>query len=301
MIEIFDALQALVDALDEPAKKAGFALYYPPEAPHGELPVVTDRDTQYVSYAGDGSTLRVEFVGKTVGLYYAEVAADAVQKGDFTCLSKSLFEPETADMRDVKYTAEEFIETLSAKFAGGKKPQVKKKPSSVSKSDVRNGAFYDLPSLGNRFTALYPETRAAFLENINTYGEFLADEFFRQYGTPLILDTIRENNPQKMKKLFNFLNEMYDNGVNDVQSLIVVTILGELQNDEVLIANCVDYMSDELCVNVIRVNKYLASSSSKSARMRLEHPPRYKPKKAKRSGLLSNLMGGGMPGGGITG
>ena len=299
MIEISDALQTLNDELQEAVKSAGFALYYPQDAARNSLPVVTERDMQYVSYGGDGSTLRVEFAGNAIGLYYAEAAPDVAQKGDFTRLSLSLFEPETADVRDVRYIAEEFSDTLAAKFAGGKKPQVKKMPNAVSKTAVRNGAFYDLPSFGNRFTAVYQELRGAFKENIDTYGEFLAEDFFMRYGTPLVMDVIRENNPAKMKKLFNLLNEMYENGVNDVQSLIVVTILGGMNNDETLIARCVDYMSDEMCVNVIRVNKYLASSAGKSARMRLENPPRYKPKKEKRPGLLSNLMGGGGSGMGM--
>ena len=299
MIEISDALQTLNDELQEAVKSAGFALYYPQDAARNSLPVVTERDMQYVSYGGDGSTLRVEFAGNAIGLYFAEAAPDVAQKGDFTRLSLSLFEPETADVRDVRYIAEEFSDTLAAKFAGGKKPQVKKMPNAVSKTAVRNGAFYDLPSFGNRFTAVYQELRGAFKENIDTYGEFLAEDFFMRYGTPLVMDVIRENNPAKMKKLFNLLNEMYENGVNDVQSLIVVTILGGMNNDETLIARCVDYMSDEMCVNVIRVNKYLASSAGKSARMRLENPPRYKPKKEKRPGLLSNLMGGGGSGMGM--
>lgn len=293
MIEISEALQTLNDSLQDALKDAGFSPYYPPDTSRKELPVVTERDTQYVSYVADGSTLRVECAGNTIGLYYAEAAPDAVQKGDFTRLSLSLFEPETADARDVRYVAEEFSETLTAKFAGGKKPQTKKMPNAVSKTAVRNGAFYDLPSFGNRFTAIYPELRAAFKANIDTYDEFLAEDFFMHHGAPLVLEIIREGDPTKMKKLFNLLNEMYDNGVNDVQSLIVVTILGSMKNDETLIARCVDYMSDELCVNVIRVNKYLASSAGKSARMRLENPPRYKPKKGKKPNFLSNLMGGG--------
>ena len=292
MIEVSEALRTLTDDLQDAVKSAGFSLYYPQDAARNEVPVVTERDTQYVSYVADGSTLRVEFAGNAIGLYYAEAAPDVAQKGDFTRLSLSLFEPETADVRDVKYVAEEFSETLAAKFAGGKKPQVKKMPNAVSKSAVRNGAFYDLPSFGNRFTAIFPELRAAFKTNVDTYGEFLAEDFFMHYGTPLVLGIIRENNAAKMKKLFNLLNEMYENGVNDVQSLIVVTLLGSMNNDETMIANCVDYMSDELCVNVIRVNKYLASSAGKSARMRLENPPRYKPKKEKKPNFLSNLMGG---------
>ena len=95
-----------------------------------------------------------------------------------------------------------------------------------------------------------------------------------------------------MKKLFNLLNEIYDNGVNEVQSLIVVSILGSMYEDETLLANCVDYMNNDLCVNVIKVNKYLGAPGSKGIRMRLENPPRYKPKKQKKN-LFSSLLGMG--------
>ena len=297
MIEISEALKALADGMQDAAKRAGFVLWYPQGVDRGALPLTEERDTTYLTYSGENGTLRVEFGGNSVGLYYSETAADAAKKGDFTRLSLSLLEPEQADERDVRYIAEEFSETLDSKFAGGKKPQTNKKlPNAVSKAAVRNGAFYDLPSLGNRFTAIYPETRAAFKENIDAYGEFLAEDFFLHHGNKIVHGIIRENNPQKMRKLFNLLNEMYENGVNDVQSLIVVTILAE-GLDEQMLANCLDYMSDELCVNVIRVNKRLHSSGGKSARMRLENPPRYKPKKERKNNMFSSLMGGGgMPG-----
>lgn len=297
MIEISEAFETLADGMQDAAKRAGFTVWYPQGADRKTLPLTEERDTTYLTYSGESGTLRVEFGGNSVGLYYSETAADTAKKGDFSRLSLSLFEPEQAQERDVRYLAEEFSETIDSKFAGGKKPQTNKKlPNAVSKAAVRNGAFYDLPSLGNRFTAIYPETRAAFKENIDKYGEFLAEDFFQHHGNKIVHDIIRENNPQKMRKLFNLLNEMYDNGVNDVQSLIVVTILAE-RLDEQMLANCVDYMSDDLCVNVIRVNKRLHSSAGKSARMRLENPPRYKPKKERKNNMFSSLMGGGgMPG-----
>lgn len=294
MIEIREVLQILSDTLKSDIKKAGFSMYFPKGSDPAMLPVVEERSMQYLSFAGENSVLRIEYAGNTIGLYYAESAPDVAQKGDFTRLTLSLLEAENAEVKDVKYIAEEFAETIQAKFDGGKKPQTKKLPNAVSKTAVRNGAFYDLPSLGNRFTAIYPETRDAFKENIETYGEFLAEDFFKNHGNAVVLSIIRENNPQKMKKLFNLFNEIYENGINDVQSLIVVSILGEMNNDETMIANCVDYMSDELCLNVIRVNKFLASSAGKSAKMRLENPPRYKPKKDKKGGgLFSSLMGAG--------
>ena len=90
-----------------------------------------------------------------------------------------------------------------------------------------------------------------------------------------------------MRKLFNLLYEIYDDGTNEIQSIIAVTVLGELNNDQDLLANCVDYMSADMISPVVQVNKYLAKS--KSARMRLENPPKYKPKKAKKKNMFSTL------------
>ena len=67
--------------------------------------------------------------------------------------------------------------------------------------------------------------------------------------------------------------------------------LGNLGEDQTLLANCVDYMCDDLMGPVIKVNKYLHSSRGKSARAKLINPPVYKPKKAKRPGLMERMMG----------
>ena len=93
-----------------------------------------------------------------------------------------------------------------------------------------------------------------------------------------------------MKKLFNLLNDIYEDGTNETQSVIAVTILGSLENNQELLANCVDYMSEDMTAPVINVNKFLYSKSGKSARMRLENPPKYKPAKPnKNKGMMSRL------------
>ncbi len=296
MIEKSTVLSSVVNGLEKELKAAKFSLYYPDGADRHEFPEITENITSYVLFSGsENSSMMIEFSNKTLNLFYAESPAGETQKGDYTRLSSSLLDPDEADDSDIKYIIEDFSETIASKFSNGKKPQVKKLPNAVSKAAVRNGAFYDMSSFGSRITSTYPELRDKFKDNINAYGEFLPEEFFKSYGTPHIISIIKGGDPTKLKKLFNLLNEIYDNGTNDVQSLIVVSILGELKNDENLIARCVDYMGDELCVNVIRVNKYLYSPAGKSARMRLENPPKYKPKKQKKS-LMSSLMGGNQNG-----
>ena len=219
-------------------------------------------------------------------------------------MALSLLELGRADERDCKYIAGEFAEALE-KLLKVRKPGTvsssKKPPKSVSKKAIRNGdAYYDALSFANSFTGIYPELRAAFKENYDRHGsEFLPEEFFlRQGGNDVVMKTIRSGDQQQMKRLFNLFNDVYENGVNDVQSLVVVTIMGALKNDERLLASCVDYMSTDLAPVVIRVNALLATNAGKKAKKKLENPPLYKPKKEKKPGLFQQIMSGGgqMPG-----
>lgn len=68
------------------------------------------------------------------------------------------------------------------------------------------------------------------------YGEFLPEDFFMNYGTPKVLDVIKNGTEAERKKLFKLLNEVYEDGINDVQDVIAVTILGEMKNDKEMMA-----------------------------------------------------------------
>ena len=113
------------------------------------------------------------------------------------------------------------------------------------------------------------------------------------YGTPRVIAAINENRPATMKKLFQTLNEIYEDGTNDTQSLIAVSILGKLDNDQILLARCVDYMSETMAPPVIEVNRFLATPAGKKAQKKMQNPPPYKPKKKKKQGFLSQMMAGG--------
>jgi hypothetical protein len=252
-------------------------------------------------FSGEAGTLRVKLEDDRAALHFCE-SQDALE-GEYRQLSLSLLELETATERDCRYVADEFAEALREKFRKGRKgvPAAAKKgpPKSVSKTAIKNGdAYYDALSFGNSFTGIFPELRADYRANYERYGEFLPEEFFLGAGTATVMATIKRNDPAQMRRLFNLFNEVYENGVNDVQSLVAVTILGSLENDQTLLARCADYMSGDLAPVVIRVNRCLASD--KDARRRLENPPPYRPKKAKKPGFLQQLMGGGgqpgMPG-----
>ncbi len=247
-----------------------------------------------VAFSGEKGAVVFEHTDNKFIIYTGDTTDTADKK-----LSASLLDG-TASASDVKFIISEACETLNEKFA--KKTAVQKKPSqktpqTVSKAAVKNGSSYDANTLASKLCLVFPELRPYYKDNIAEYGEFMSEEFFDSYGTEKVIGAIKENHPQTMKKLFQVLNEIFEDGTNDTQSLIAVTILGKLNNDNILLANCVDYMSETMAPPVIEVNRYLASPAGKKAKMKLENPPAYKPKKEKKPGMFAQAMaqGGGMP------
>ena len=252
-------------------------------------------DKEYsVSFSGEKGAVTLEYSENKFFILSGDSVDTANKK-----LSASLLD-EDATPGDVKFIISEAQETLNEKFA--KKAVVAKKasqktPHTVSKAAVKNGSFYDANTLASKLCLVFPELRPYYKDNLSEYGEFMGEEFFTKYGTEKVIAAIKENNPQTMKKLFQVLNEIYEDGTNDTQSLIAVTILSNLNNDKILLARCVDYMSETMAPPVIEVNRYLASAAGKKAKKRLENPPAYKPKKEKKPGMFAQAMAqnGGMP------
>lgn len=284
----------VLSALEGPLASYGFQPL-PGEA--GAALTVND-NAAYALYAGEKGALKLQYQNERVELFAADDAETL--EADGKRLLVSLL-PGGADERDVKYVVSEMSETLETRFSQkvvAKKKQGPKVPQTVSKAAVKAGSFYDPNTLASKLCLVFPELRDAYKENLAQYEEFLAEEFFENYGTPRVIAAIKENKPATMKKLFQTLNEIYEDGTNDTQSLIAVTILGALDNDQVLLARCVDYMSETMAPPVIEVNKFLATGKGKKAKEKMKNPPAYKPKKKKKQGFLSQLMAGG--GGGIT-
>ena len=258
---------------------------------NGNFFTATENETSCV-YSGEKGCLKFVYADDRAGLYYA---ADIDSLGSAKKLVVSLL-PQSSDDRDVNYVVNEMSDSLEKNF--GKKAAAVKKVNNkanqtISKAAVKNGSFYDPNTLASKLCLVFPELRDHYKENLDTYGEFLAEEFFTKYGTEKVIEAIKENRPQTMKRLFQILNEIYEDGTNDTQSLIAVTILGELGNDQILLARCVDYMSETMAPPVIEVNRYLATASGKKARKKLLNPPAYKPKKQKKPGMFAQMMAGG--------
>lgn len=281
-----DLFKKVSQGITETAEKFGFS---------ADGAVTETGDSCTLIYKKEESVLTLQYENEIISLFFSEDAE--ADKSKAKRLEASLLSSDAAE-KDIKYVIGELNETLTTAF--GKKELAKKQnkaksaPQTVSKNAVKHGSFYDPNTLASRLCIVFPELRDSYKESIAEYGEFLAEDFFVKYGTPRVIAAIKENKPATMKKLFQVLNEVYEDGTNETQSLIAVTILGELNNDQILLAQCVDYMSETMAPPVIEVNRFLVSRGGQKARKKMENPPAYKPKKAKKKGFFDKMMSAGL-------
>lgn len=285
MADIREKVSAVLDGMSEALNKNGFSK-------------VNTQSDDVFAYESAKGTIKVTYEENKIFLFSSDYKYEETTEETYKRLALSLMD-ENSDDGDIKYIAGDFSETINENFGTKNVSQRRnnyKAPQSVSKAAVKGGQSYDAVTLANKLCQVYPELRQPLKDNIAEYGEFLAEEFFTAYANALVIDTVKKNEPQTMKKLFNILNELYDDGSNDVQDIIAVTILGELNNDTILLANCVDYMNETMAPVVIAVNRYLASAAGKKAKKKMLNPPPYKPKKEKRKGFMASIMeqGGGL-------
>lgn len=243
-----------------------------------------------VSFKGEKGVYRLVHDKETNILQFECAYEDNGEQTEYNTISRSLFELGVIDDRDVKSTANEIIDELERLFKVRKPVNLDKvkMPKSVSRTKAKNGLVsYDIDSLANRFGTLYPEFKDEIKKNVMAYGEFLPEEFFINYGTPKVLDVIKNGTDAERKKLFKMLNEVYEDGINDVQDVIAVTILGEMKNDKEMMAVADKYMTDYMAGAVHEVNKLTAKKNRYTKK--LKNPPAYKPKKNKTYSMANQL------------
>lgn len=200
----------------------------------------------------------------------------------FDTISKSLIELDRADEREAKSVSNEVLDEVQSLFASKKKVNLDKvkMPKAVSRTKAKNGVInYDVDSLANRFGVLYPEAKNDIKLNIANNGEFLPEDYFINHGNELVFNTMKNGSDADIKKLFRMLNEVYEDGTNEVQDVIGVTILGEIKGDKELMAVADKYMIKYMADPVHEINKITAKNNKYTKK--LKNPPAYKPKKKK--------------------
>lgn len=277
MLERKEALNALLKGCTEKFSENGFEL---------TASVTEENDSAYVEFSKGDLTIRLLSHDNLLDVM------EKVTDGEFVKTESNLLDLDDCDERSLKSLCNEINDTVVSSHGKKAKQAAKKAPATISKTAAKNGQAYDAYTLASRITALYPELKDALNDNVQTYSEFLGDDFFVNHANRYIMETIRYNDQKTLKKLFKILSDIYENGSNDVQDLVVVTILGELNNEKELLDRCLaEITDDDFKKTVEAVNAYLASSTGKKAKELMKNPPAYKPPKKKNGGMMSSLMG----------
>lgn len=275
-MELIEAYKIIEKYLADTNKELGFSR------------VNTDDDT--LTFKGNKGIYRFSLDKKSNILTIENAFEDNGEKTEFTSISKSLFELGSADERACRSAANEAIDEIKPIFATRKKANLEdvKMPKGISRGKAKSGLIsYDVDSLANRFGVLYPEFKGDIKQNIVDYGDFLPETFFKEVGTPKVIDVIKSGTETERRKLFKMLNEVYEDGTNEVQDIIGVSILGEMKNDLEMMAVANQYMSDYMAGPVREINKITGKKNKYTKN--LSNPPAYKPKKKKQSRFQSAL------------
>ncbi|MBQ7740814.1 MAG: hypothetical protein IJT65_06250 [Eubacterium sp.] len=248
----------------------------------------TAEEESAVVYTSDKGSYRLNYDSESSILAF-ECSYD--EGGEYNTISRSLLDTESIDDREVKSLSNDVVEDVEKLFKTNKKVNIEKvkMPKGVSRGKAKSGILsYDVDSLANRFGVLYPEYKEAIKENIAEYGEFLPETFFKEVGNEKILGVIKNGSEAEWKKLFKALNEVFEDGTNEVQDIIGVTILGEMKGDPDMMAVADKYMSEYMAGPVHEINK-LTKRNNRFTK-KLENPPAYKPKKKKKGFSLMNSL-----------
>lgn len=275
-MELSEAYRLMDKILGEQIKELGFSK--------------VKTETEQLSYKSDKGLFRIGYDAKSNIMSLECSYEDRGEETSYETISKSLFELENADERDCRSFANEVSDEIHSLFASRKKVDLDKikMPKAVSRSKAKNGVIsYDADSLANRFGVLYPDLKNDIKQNISDYGEFLPETFFQEIGTPRVLDVIKNGSETDRKKLFKMLGEVYEDGTNEVQDIIGVTILGEMKNDPQMMEVADRYMTDYMAGPVHEINKVTAKKNRWTKK--LANPPAYKPKK-KKTNMLQNAL-----------
>ena len=275
-MELSEAYRLMDKILGEQIKELGFSK--------------VKTEPEQLSYKSDKGLFRIGYDAKSNIMSLECSYEDRGEETSYETISKSLFELENADERDCRSFANEVSDEIHSLFASRKKVDLDKikMPKAVSRSKAKNGVIsYDADSLANRFGVLYPDLKNDIKQNISDYGEFLPETFFQEIGTPRVLDVIKNGSETDRKKLFKMLGEVYEDGTNEVQDIIGVTILGEMKNDPQMMEVADRYMTAYMAGPVHEINKVTAKKNRWTKK--LANPPAYKPKK-KKTNMLQNAL-----------
>ena len=282
MISNKEALATLIKSLEGTMTAAGMALTS--KANPEELdPITYSGEYGEVELSFEENVLNIKC--KAEGQDWKTVAATLFDLSDEEWSDKLTKSAANVACEGIaKYYGTELVypgKTAKGKSSSAMTPEIEEflEKGKKKKKARESGPSYDAVSLGYKMENIFPEIKGYVDENIAKYEMFLPEEFFEQYATPRIVESIKTSNRQNLKKIFNTFNTFYEEGDNDIQSLIAVSVLGvSMAKDDGLLQNCESFMEDDLHDAVLPVIKYLKGSGKKQLDV-FANPQPYVPKK----------------------
>lgn len=286
MIAKTDAINALLKALEGTLSLAGVSK------------VEEESNDEQVLFAGEAGDLRLVFENNFISLF-------GKKDEDERLLAQTLFEPEVEDWveKDTLSTAADVAESVAAFFgissvlpgqkapaakkASGKKADQPQQPKKAGKKNKKDAQAYDVINLAYRMEAIFPELAGSVDSLVEKYGKFLPEEYFSTYANSYIVDAVKKNDRNILKRLFKSLNAFYEEGEKDTQSLVAVSILGmNMAKDADFAKNLEGWLGEDLGPAVEQIATFLQKSGKKYI-SKFENPVPYKESaKAKLKGKM---------------
>ncbi len=280
MVEKNIAKEALLKALDGTLSAAGLS-----------LSAEESTDAQAV-YQGETGSLCITF--EDIVITVSGTKDDKEKE-----VSRTLFEPESDSWtnKDTLSTAADLADSIASFFgveavsvtttdkkANGNGKKQENKPAAQaqstpkkSKKQKADSPAYDAIHLAYRMEVIFPQLVGLAQENLEQYGEFLAEEYFETTVNPLILETLKKNDRQTLKKIFKTLNSYYEEGEKDTQSLVAVTILGmNMAKDPAVDEAAASWLDEDLGPAVKEIVAFLKKNAGQRAIKKYQNPKPYK-------------------------
>ena len=241
-----------------------------------------------ITYEGEYGKVRLEFDNNVINVKCK------AEGQEWKTVAETLYDPseEGWEEKSTKSVANAICEAVATYygtdcvFAGKVTKTVKDNivdmpaAGSSKKSKKKDaGDAYDAVSLANRMETIFPELKGEMIKNMEKYDMFLPEEYFETLVTPKITEAIKNNDRPVLKKVINSFNNFYNEGENDIQSLIVVSILGmNLAKDDSGLKNIETLLDKNLSEALMPVIAYLKTGAAKKKIASFESP---KPKQGK--------------------
>jgi len=105
----------------------------------------------------------------------------------------------------------------------------------------------DVNYFAEKFIKLFPEHEAEYQEHVNDYDEIFGHVFFGYVINPVLSRLLIENKSiQLIQKYISFIEDMYANGDDAVKSVVEVTILEYLGDNDIALTTAFAYFSEGL-------------------------------------------------------